>query len=92
MLKRKWFIALAWGVLGGLAGAAIIVVANLLYDTRHHMGAWVHSVSWFLMIPSMLFASATGNWPNEYVLYSVLGFAGFAAASLAWQFRAKPNE
>jgi hypothetical protein len=91
VLKRKLLIITVCGAIGALLGVGAIVVSNILYDMRHHMGPWVDTVSWLLMLPSMLVTGLIGEWPNDYLLYAAVGFVSFSTASAFWQFIMKPK-
>jgi hypothetical protein len=85
ILVTKLVLVLIAAFVGALIFDGIIILAGLLYDARYD-APWVQGFFWCLMLPGRIVSGFTGRWPNQYVLYSILGAASFGSVAALWQF------
>ena len=90
LLSKRVFIVIVAGFVGALVFDALILLANIFYDMRHHIGPWGETFGWCLMIPSFVVTSITGEIPNAYVVNGILGAGVFSLGTIFWQFILKP--
>src|SRR5688572_12389898 len=89
LIKRLLIVAII-AFAGALVFDAMIVAADLLYPARHHLGHWVVTFGWLLMIPSFAVTAITANIPDPYWVNGVLGACSFAIVAGLWQFVFQP--
>jgi hypothetical protein len=89
-VTKSLFIVLIAAVVGALVFDALIVLANIFYDMRHHAGPWTETFGWVIMIPTLMVSNFTKEIPNAYLVNAVLGAFIFSVIAGFWQFFIKP--
>ena len=86
---KKLLIVLAAAFVGALVFDGLIVLANIFYDMRHHVGPWAETFGWVIMIPTLMVSSFTED-PNPYFVNAVLGAGIFSVIVGFLEFIIKP--
>ena len=89
-LIKKLLILLMAAFVGALFFDGLIVLANIFYDMRHHVGPWAETFGWVIMIPTLMVSSFTEELANGYVVNGVLGAVLFSIIAGFWEFIIKP--